>query len=299
MRNHPVIRTFSLWCLSGLGLILAAAFLMIGSAKAAGQSILDASNYHIVGGRVLTPVKKGGTESAEGSVLHDNRLDRIYLGTSIKELFGLYPSNRIQRVLVYDAHRSYQKFEVLNKERTQVLFTIDPACSLNDSACVVRRIIVKSSSYRTPSNLRVGKYYIDLMHSASKVSEVVWYEGNLVARAKKSGISYVLQTNSIPRLWYDTMDKEIIPDSTRIIGIMITGKSLDGVSYQLADSLMKKKLIAVLSKIKKAKSKVTAIKTRIDSSARTENPASPDAGVLLESSPDVKRPAPNVRENLK
>jgi len=296
MTNHPVLY---LRCLTGLVLVLAAGFLMIGSANAAGQSIVDASNYHIVGGRIITPVKKGGPENAEGSLLHDNRLDKIYLGTSIKELLGLYPSNRIQRVLIYDAHRSYQKFEVLNKERTEVLFTIDPACSPNDSLCVVRRIIVKSSNFRTPSNLRVGKYYIDLVHSASKVSEVVWYEGNLVARVKKSGISYVLKTNSIPRPWYDTMDKEIIPDSTRIIGIMITGKTLDGVSYQRADSLMKKKLLAVSSKSKKGKSKITAIKTRIDSSARTENAVSPDAGILLESGPEVKRPAPGVRENLK
>ncbi len=179
-------------------------------------------------------------EATDLLLVHGNSVEKVMLGKSMKEVYSLYPAKRIERVLIYDAKGSYEKIEILSRDRAEVLFFIEPDCSSADSACIIKRINITSSLYHTRKNVRVGKYYVDLVRSGEKVKEITWFEGNLVVRGKDAGVSYVLLTNSIPKPWYHTMDQETLPDSTKIIGMMITGKELKGMSFQEVDSTNKK-----------------------------------------------------------
>lgn len=187
------------------------------------------------------PGQHGRTgDSPDMLLVHGNSVEKIKLGRSMKEVYAMYPAKRIERVLIYDEKGSYEKIEILNKDRSEVLFFIEPDCNSVDSSCIIRRINITSNIYHTRSNLRVGKYYVDLVKTGEKFIDIAWFEGNLVIRAKETGLSYVLQTNSIPKPWYVSMDRETLPDSTKIIGMMVTGKNLKGMSYLEVDSLNKK-----------------------------------------------------------
>lgn len=214
----------------------------------------------------LRPAVQPGT-SPDIYLVHGNSVEKVMLGKSMKEVYKLYPPKRIERVLIYDGKGSYEKIEILNRDRSEVLFFIEPDCSSQDSACIIKRINITSSTYHTKKNLRVGKYFVDLVKSGEKTTELAWFEGNLILRSKEAGLSYVLQTVNIPKPWYTTMNNETLPDSTKIIGMMITGKDLRGVSYQEVDSLNRKfqaelavKKLSLAAKLLVNKQKVSAVK---------------------------------------
>jgi len=203
-------------------------------------------------------------------LVNGNSVEKVILGKSIKDVYTLYPAKRIERVLIYDAKGSYEKIEILSRDRSEVLFFIEPDCSSQDSACIIKRINITSSTYHTKKNLRVGKYYVDLLKSHEKINELTWFEGNLIIRGNEAGLSYVMQTVNIPKPWYSTMDQNTLPDSTKIIGIMITGKDLKGVSYQEIDSLNKKFLANIALKKLNSVTKQTAVKKLIKGSKKKE-----------------------------
>ena len=193
-------------------------------------------------------------------LVNGNSVEKVILGKSMKEVYSLYPAKRIERVLIYDAKGSYEKIEILSRDMSEVLFFIEPDCSSQDSACIIKRINITSATYHTKKNLRVGKYFVDLVKSGDKINEITWFEGNLIIRGREAGLSYVMQTVSIPKPWYATMDQNTLPDSTKIIGMMITGKDLKGVSYLEVDSLNKKFLANIALKKLNTAGKIIAVK---------------------------------------
>lgn len=193
-------------------------------------------------------------------LINGNSVEKVMLGKSMKEVYTFYPAKRIERVLIYDARGSYEKIEILSRDRSEVLFFIEPDCSSHDSACIIKRINITSATYHTKKNLRVGKYYVDIVKSGDKIKEVAWFEGNLIIRGRETGLSYVMQTASIPKPWYATMDQNTLPDSTKIIGMMISGKDLKGVSYLEVDSLNKKFLVSMALKKLNSAAKIIAVK---------------------------------------
>lgn len=233
--------------------------------------------------------KTGPKKPTDPTLLHGDRIENVVLGKPVKGILSMYPATRIQKVLVYDAKGSYEKLEIMSADRSSVLFFVEPDCNA-DSGCVIRRINVTSNQYHSRKNLRVGKFYVDLVRSGDLVKEISWFEGNLIAQGSEKGLNYVLQTNFIPRPWYTDMNKETLPDSTRIIGMMLSGNDLKGMSWHEADSINKTVALKAL-KPKALLSTHPAVKKRlsIKKGKKKVTEADSTSTMLLESMTDSSR----------
>ena len=240
--------------------------------------------YSCPGGRDRKVVKgaKSAKVISDPLLIHGNQVEKVKLGNSMKEILSLYPTSRIERVLIYDGKGSYEKIEILNHDRSEVLFSVEPDCSSTDSACIVKRISVTSNSYHTIKNIHIGEYYISLIKAGEKFKAPVWFEGNLILRAAETGVNYVLETNLIPKPWYETMDKETLPDSTKIIGILLTGKNLKGISYDEVDSINRRiKADLAIKKAIATKMKLSHLENKRTSHAKLKAESSVQQGLDL------------------
>ncbi len=236
--------------------------------------------------------KSPSKKAADPTLVHGDRVENVILGKPVKEILSMYPAARIQKVLVYDAKGSYEKLEIMTPDHSSVLFFVEPDCNA-DSGCVIRRINVTNNLYHSRKNLRVGKFYVDLVRSGESLKEVNWFEGNLIAQSAETGLNYVLQTNFIPRPWYTDMNKDMLPDSTRIIGMMISGNNLRGVSWHAADSINKSMALKkgshpsgnILSGIHQSGRKHVSTKR----SKKKDTALDSTAGMLLESMADSSK----------
>ena len=176
-------------------------------------------------------------------LISSKRVDKLTLGTSIKELYWNYPKERIQKVLIFDARGEYNQYEVLSANKKEVLFSIDPDCRDGDSLCIIKRIMVKNNCFKTAGNLKVGMFYKDLLIARQKLSYIGWYEGNLIAKTNKSSINIIFKTDEIPKSWYVQMNSRTLPNNTKIIGFMISGSDFNGYTYKKYDSLLLSKYL--------------------------------------------------------
>ncbi len=166
-----------------------------------------------------------------------NKIDNIVLGSSMKEIFWHYPKARIQKVLTYDSQGGYTQYEILSPDLKEVLFSIEPSCRDEDSLCIMKRINVKSKIFHTAKNIRIGMNIKNILNSKQEIKRIGWFEGNLVAKISEDQINCVLQTESIPKEWYCDMKVKSLPDSTQIIGFMLSGKDLNGFTFKDYDSV--------------------------------------------------------------
>ena len=89
------------------------------------------------------------------------------------------------------------------------------------SAFVVGRISVNDSQFKTNVGIGVGSTLGEIRRWY-KVDWITFGEGPLVARVEQIGMSFALDYSTPPQEWYTTHDAALIPDSARVVSILIT-----------------------------------------------------------------------------
>jgi hypothetical protein len=89
------------------------------------------------------------------------------------------------------------------------------------SAFVVGHISVNDAQFRTNQGIGVGSTLGEIRRS-HKVDWITFGEGPLVARVEQIGMSFALDYSAPPGEWSTTHDPALIPDSARVVSILVT-----------------------------------------------------------------------------
>ncbi len=165
-----------------------------------------------------------------------NQIDRLFLGKTLEEVYSRYGKSRIQRVMVFDANSSYDRYDILSMDQKTILYSIIPDCREIDSLCIIKRFIIRNKDFHTSRNLRVGLTYRDLLNTKQEINYLGWFEDNLVGRTATDSINYIFDTESIPKDKFGNLDKCTLPENTKISGIILSGKDLNGYNLNMYDS---------------------------------------------------------------
>jgi len=85
---------------------------------------------------------------------------------------------------------------------------------------VVWRINVYDKRFRTDKGIGVGSTLGDIRKSY-KVDWIAFGEGLLFARVEEIGMSFALDIVKVPPKWYETRDQNLIPDSAKVVSVLI------------------------------------------------------------------------------
>src|SRR3546814_14421364 len=80
------------------------------------------------------------------------------------------------------------------------------------------RLTVRTPKYYTKRSIKVGNTLREL-REAYVINSVKWEDGNLIAMAEMSNISFILDTSGISKSWYFTMSPALLPADAQILGI--------------------------------------------------------------------------------
>jgi hypothetical protein len=89
------------------------------------------------------------------------------------------------------------------------------------SAFVVGRISVNDPQFKTSVGIGVGSTLGEIRRWY-KVDWIAFGEGPLFARVEQMGMSFALDYSAPPKEWYATHDPALIPDSARVVSILLT-----------------------------------------------------------------------------
>jgi hypothetical protein len=85
---------------------------------------------------------------------------------------------------------------------------------------VIWRINVYDERFKTDKGIGVGSTLDDIRKSY-KVDWITFGEVGFFARVKEIGMSFALDIVNIPRKWHKTGNQNLIPDSTKVIWVLI------------------------------------------------------------------------------
>lgn len=146
----------------------------------------------------------------------------IEIGMHMDSIYRFFAKERIYKVYTYDANGRKESIQVVDMDGTSPYMVFEPECYGKDKeTCTIWRITVRTPKYYTKRSIKVGNTLREL-REAYVITSVKWEEGNLVAMAEMSNISFILDTSKISKSWYFTMSPALLPADAKIVGIRIT-----------------------------------------------------------------------------
>src|SRR3546814_226217 len=146
----------------------------------------------------------------------------IEIGMNMDSIYRFFAKERIYKVYTYDAKGRHESIQVVDMDGTSPYMVFEPECyDKDDDVCTIWRITVRTPKYYTKRSIKVGNTLREL-REAYVITSVKWEEGNLVAMADMSNISFLLDTSKISKSWYFTMSPALLPADAKIVGIRIT-----------------------------------------------------------------------------
>lgn len=170
-------------------------------------------------------------------LLSKQKAGHVKIGMSIDDLYRKYDRKSTKLVDLYTEGTFSPALEIyLNKEEDEEKYSfiteigwsplhtskIEKSISVARyrTGFVVTRIQVYDENFKTEKGVGVGSTLGELWKHY-KVDWLDFGEGGLIARSDELMMSFVLFLVDIPEEWYMTRDMELIPDSTKIVSILI------------------------------------------------------------------------------
>src|SRR5690606_6509959 len=146
----------------------------------------------------------------------------IEIGMHMDSIYRFFAKERIYKVYTYDANGRKETIQVVDMDGNSPYMVFEPECYGKDKeVCTIWRITVRTPKYYTKRSIKVGNTLREL-REAYVITSVKWEEGNLIAMAEMSNISFILDTSKISKSWYFTMSPALLPADAKIVGIRIT-----------------------------------------------------------------------------
>lgn len=146
----------------------------------------------------------------------------IEIGMHMDSIYRFFAKERIFKVYTYDANGRKETIQVVDMDGNSPYMVFEPECyGKKKDVCTIWRITVRTPKYYTKRSIKVGNTLREL-REAYVITSVKWEEGNLIAMAEMSNISFILDTSKISKSWYFTMSPALLPADAKIVGIRIT-----------------------------------------------------------------------------
>jgi len=159
------------------------------------------------------------SQSPDDFLLSASKAGRVEIGMTIDHVYAVHPRNQTRLTdLALEGFFS-PALEIMDSGRSGSAPSLTLEIGWNQN-WVVSRIMVHDQRYKTDSGIGVGS----LLGDVRRKYNVDWIdlgEGHLVASVDSIGMGFLLDSQIISESWYQKRDKNLIPDSEKVIGVLI------------------------------------------------------------------------------
>ncbi|MCK4233308.1 hypothetical protein KAX75_02700 [candidate division WOR-3 bacterium] len=159
-------------------------------------------------------------------LLSKNKAGRIEIGMTIDNLYSKYNKKLTKLVDLYlegmfsPALEIYLSKEEGEENKPSLVAEIGFNSQSSKNEFIVSRINVYDNAFKTEKGVGVGSTLGEL-RNAHQVNWIEFGESGLIARVNELEMSFVLFLINIPEQWYLTRDMELIPDSVKILSVLM------------------------------------------------------------------------------
>lgn len=144
------------------------------------------------------------------------------IGMTVDELNASVPAAMLVEKEVNREGQLYTVYEILNDTYSQETGLVaEPLC---DPECRIYRIEVRDRKYQTEEGIGIGSTYGQVRQTLP-IAYASAAEGNLVAVSEEAGMSFLLDQTAFSGEELRNIQKENIPDSTLVTGILLVEPS--------------------------------------------------------------------------
>ncbi|WP_266202522.1 mechanosensitive ion channel protein MscS [Pontibacter kalidii] len=170
-----------------------------------------------------SPMLPGPTEEAVAQpdpalfVVGKQRVGNIQIGMPIKQMREQIAPGLSIKDTTLNLEGTQSTAYVLRPEDQPKGILVEQACEEN---CHVWRISVLNPDFKTAKGIGIGSKYGELQQ-AYNIQSVTFEEGNLVALSPGSGMSFILEHNSLPSDQLTRLDASTVPANLLIKKILV------------------------------------------------------------------------------
>src|SRR5215470_16424138 len=162
-----------------------------------------------------------GRSLAQGEfLLTKQRAGAVVIGMTIDDLHAMHKPSSTRLVAQYPEGMFTPLLEVYlkgdtNKSIPSLVIGID-----KNSDWIVGNIKVNDARFRTDKGIGVGSL-LGAIRKAYAVKSIAFGEGSLFANVEDINMNFELDLTSPPREWYKTRDQRLIPDSAKVVSVIL------------------------------------------------------------------------------
>ncbi len=153
-------------------------------------------------------------------LLAKHQAGAVVIGMTIDDLHAMHKPSSTKLVASYPEGMFTPLLEVYlegdaNKAIPSLLIEID-----KNRDWIVGNIKVNDSRFRTDKGIGVGST-LGAVRKAYAVKSIAFGEGPLYANVEDINMSFELDITNPPREWYKTRDQRLIPDSAKVVSVIL------------------------------------------------------------------------------
>ncbi len=162
--------------------------------------------------------EKGNIEVPDEYAISKERVGHLTIDMPIENIFTYYDKSQVNKSAITSEGQKFEAYFIKTSRDTSRYLRIDPICT---DSCKIWRIKVYDRRYKTRSGLGIG----------SKVGEIKSYhyidwagntEDGPAFGLERLGITFLLDSTSLPASARGNIDIETLSDSAKVAGILIT-----------------------------------------------------------------------------
>jgi len=174
---------------------------------------------------LLNSVQIGAVD--EEFVLAKGRAGTIHAGMTIDELYTAVGRNNTKLVDQYGEGYFTPVIEIYSGQGGRTKPSLVAQIVGQYPKFLVGSITVYDARFKTEMGVGVGSTLGGIRRN-HKVDWIGFGEGPLFARVEQIGMSFALDFSDPPREWYKSQDQTLIPDSARIVFILLVDGTRPG-----------------------------------------------------------------------
>ncbi|MBN1638244.1 MAG: hypothetical protein JW866_04720 [Ignavibacteriales bacterium] len=149
-------------------------------------------------------------------LISSSKAGKISVGMEVKEIYDLYPSNRIKKSTRSVEGEEYEIYQIYDNS-DNLMMEVEAYCT---DKCRVLWIGIRSTKMKTNKQIGIGSTIGELRKNHN-VEDILEGEGNVVALLKDENITFILDDLRIPNSWWNDQKMNKIPDDIKIVEIFV------------------------------------------------------------------------------
>ena len=161
----------------------------------------------------LSSVVFGQVKTSAEFLIQEGKVGKVEINMPVEKLNNIYSKDKIEVVNYKEDGNDYSLYKVYGDDKKKSEFEIETLCV---DICMVSRIMIFSSKYRTAKDIGIGSTYADLKSKYTVTSITGGEKGLIIYVDELSQVGFIVNVVGVTASPGQKLSKTVVPETTAI-----------------------------------------------------------------------------------